>query len=40
VAKQVYIGGYGQSGSTLFESLMAANPDVVASGEIVNPWAR
>jgi hypothetical protein len=36
VAKLVYIGGYGQSGSTLFERLMTANPDVVACGEIVN----
>jgi hypothetical protein len=40
MAKLVYIGGYGQSGSTLFEYLMTANPDAVACGEIVNGWER
>lgn len=36
MTKLVYIGGYGQSGSTLFECLMTANRDVLACGEIVN----
>jgi hypothetical protein len=31
----VYIGGYGRSGSTLLETLMAASPDVIACGETV-----
>ncbi|MBK5199862.1 MAG: sulfotransferase, partial [Methyloceanibacter sp.] len=34
MAKLVYIGGYGRSGSTLLEYLLAANPKVVACGEI------
>jgi Sulfotransferase family len=34
VAKLVYIGGYGRSGSTLLEYLLAAHPEVVACGEI------
>jgi len=33
-AKLVYIGGYGRSGSTLLEYLLAAHPEVVACGEI------
>jgi hypothetical protein len=36
LTKLVYIGGFGQSGSTLLESLMTANPQVVACGEIAN----
>jgi hypothetical protein len=34
LAKLVYIGGYGRSGSTLLEYLLAQNPKVVACGEI------
>jgi hypothetical protein len=36
VTKLVYIGGFGQSGTTLFEFLMTTSPDVVACGEIAN----
>ena len=36
MTRLVYIGGFGQSGSTLLESLLTANPDVVACGEIAN----
>jgi hypothetical protein len=36
VTRLVYIGGFGQSGSTLLESLLTANPQVVACGEIAN----
>ena len=36
MTKLVYIGGFGQSGTTLFEYLLTANPDVVACGEIAN----
>jgi hypothetical protein len=36
LARLVYIGGFGQSGSTLLESLLTANPQVVACGEIAN----
>jgi hypothetical protein len=36
VTRLVYIGGFGQSGTTLIESLLTANPDVVACGEVVN----
>jgi len=36
VAKLLYIGGFGQSGSTLLECLITANPVAVACGEIVN----
>lgn len=35
MTKLLYIGGYGRSGSTLLELLLAASPDVVACGEIV-----
>lgn len=31
----IYIGGYGRSGSTLLESLLATRPDVLACGEVV-----
>ena len=31
----VYIGGYGRSGSTLLESLLATRPDVLACGEVL-----
>jgi hypothetical protein len=34
VAKLVYIGGYGRSGSTLLEYLLTAQPKVVACGEV------
>jgi len=34
VTKLVYIGGYGHSGSTLLEYLLAASPEVVACGEV------
>jgi hypothetical protein len=34
LAKLVYIGGYGRSGSTLLEYLLATNSDVVACGEV------
>jgi Sulfotransferase family len=36
VTKLVYIGGYGHSGSTLLEYLLAASPEVVACGEVVS----
>jgi hypothetical protein len=36
LTRLVYIGGFGQSGSTLLESLLTANPQVVACGEIAN----
>jgi len=36
VTKLVYIGGYGHSGSTLLEYLLAASPDVIACGEVVS----
>jgi hypothetical protein len=34
VAKLVYIGGYGRSGSTLLEYLLTTSPEVVACGEV------
>jgi hypothetical protein len=39
VAKLIYIGGYGQSGTTLFEYLICANPAAVACGEIANGFS-
>lgn len=36
VTKLVYIGGYGHSGSTLLEYLMAASPEVIGCGEVVS----
>jgi hypothetical protein len=36
VTKLVYIGGYGHSGSTLLEYLLAASPEVVACGEVAS----
>jgi hypothetical protein len=36
VTKLIYIGGYGHSGSTLLEYLMAGSPDVLACGEVVS----
>jgi hypothetical protein len=41
MAQLVYIGGFGRSGSTLLESLMAASPDVASCGETIGglkPW--
>jgi hypothetical protein len=40
MATLVYIGGYGQSGSTLLECLLTASPDAVACGEVVNGCRR
>jgi hypothetical protein len=34
LAKLVYIGGYGRSGSTLLEYLLTTHPAVVACGEV------
>ena len=34
MAKLIYIGGYGRSGSTLLEYLLASHPDIVACGEV------
>lgn len=34
MTKLIYIGGFGRSGSTMLEVLMAANPEVVACGEV------
>ena len=36
MTKLVYIGGYGHSGSTLLEYLLAASPDAVACGEVAS----
>jgi hypothetical protein len=36
VTRLVYIGGYGHSGSTLLEYLLAASPEVVACGEVAS----
>jgi len=36
VTRLVYIGGYGHSGSTLLEYLLAASPKVVACGEVAS----
>jgi hypothetical protein len=36
MTKLVYIGGYGRSGSTLLEYLMAGSPAVLACGEVVS----
>ena len=36
LTRLVYIGGYGHSGSTLLEYLMAGSPDVLACGEVVS----
>jgi hypothetical protein len=34
LARLIYIGGYGRSGSTLLEYLLASHPSVVACGEV------
>jgi len=34
LTKLIYIGGYGRSGSTLLEYLLATHPEVVACGEV------
>ena len=36
MSKLVYIGGYGHSGSTLLEYLLAASPEVIACGEVAS----
>jgi hypothetical protein len=36
VTTLVYIGGYGHSGSTLLEYLLAASPEVIACGEVAS----
>ena len=36
MTKLVYIGGYGHSGSTLLEYLLAASPETVACGEVAS----
>ena len=36
MTKLVYIGGYGHSGSTLLEYLLAASPEVIACGEVAS----
>ncbi len=36
MTKLVYIGGYGHSGSTLLEYLLAADPQVLACGEVAS----
>ena len=36
MTRLVYIGGYGHSGSTLLEYLLAASPKVVACGEVAS----
>jgi Sulfotransferase family len=36
MTKLAYIGGYGHSGSTLLEYLLASSPEVVACGEVVS----
>jgi len=36
VPRLIYIGGYGHSGSTLLEYLLAASPEVLACGEVAS----
>jgi hypothetical protein len=36
VTSLIYIGGYGRSGTTLLESLLATRPDILACGEVVS----
>ena len=36
----LYLGGFGRSGSTLLERLLAQDPDVAALGEVVHLWRR
>jgi hypothetical protein len=36
LTRLVYIGGYGHSGSTLLEYLLAASPEVIACGEVAS----
>ena len=36
MTRLVYIGGYGHSGSTLLEYLLAASPEVIACGEVAS----
>jgi hypothetical protein len=36
----LFVGGYGRSGSTLFEAMLAQSPEVVAVGELRHIWER
>src|SRR5262245_48232089 len=40
MAKLIYIGGFGRSGSTLLEYLLTCNPNLVACGEVVRHVRR
>jgi hypothetical protein len=40
LAKLIYIGGYGRSGSTLLEYLLTASPAVIAMGEVARHFQR
>lgn len=40
MARVIYIGGYGRSGSTLLERLLTANANVVACGEVARHLQR
>jgi hypothetical protein len=40
VAKLIYIGGYGRSGSTLLEYLLTTHPSLVACGEVQRSFFR
>jgi Sulfotransferase family len=40
VPKVVYIGGYGHSGSTVLEYIMAGSPAVLACGEVISSIRR
>lgn len=36
MAKVLYIGGYGRSGSTIIELVLASNPNMISTGELTN----
>lgn len=36
----VYLGGFGRSGTTLFERVLDQSPEIVALGEVVHLWYR
>src|SRR5262249_55555259 len=40
MAKLIYIGGYGRSGSTLLEYLLSSHPALVACGEVQRSFRR